>query len=96
MIAAEIKAALAHRATEFVQWQFPTGCKNGREWLVGSLAGEAGKSLSVCIDGSKVGFWSDFATGESGNNLLEVYIQAHKVDCSEAIRACSEWLGETR
>ena len=44
--------------------------------------------------GSKVGVWSDFATGETGSNLLELYIQARKVDCGQALKECAEWLGE--
>jgi hypothetical protein len=41
-----------------------------------------------------VGVWSDFATGDKGSNLLELYIQTRQVDCGEAIRGCAEWLGE--
>jgi hypothetical protein len=41
-----------------------------------------------------VGVWSDFATGDSGGNLLELYIQARQVDCGQALKECAEWLGE--
>jgi Toprim-like len=94
MDAQEIKLALAERGEDFARWLFPAGRKNGNEWLVGSLAGEPGKSLAIRVVGSKVGVWSDFATGDSGSNLLELYIQTRQVDCAEAIRACAEWLGE--
>jgi twinkle protein len=90
----EIKERLNGRAEDFADWLFPAGRKNGNEWLVGSLAGEPGKSLGIRVAGSKVGVWSDFATGDKGSNLLELYIQTRQVDCAEAIRACAEWLGE--
>jgi twinkle protein len=44
----------------------------GREWVVGSINGEEGRSLKVCISGSKVGIWSDFATGQRGD-LLDLW-----------------------
>lgn len=45
---------------------FPSGKAEGREFKVGSVRGEAGKSLSVNLD---TGVWADFATGESGGDL---------------------------
>ena len=93
MIAAELKQRLNERAQEFAHYLLPAGKKAGNAWLVGSLAGDTGKSLSIRIAGSKVGVWSDFATGESGSNLLELYIQKRQVNCATAIKDCSEWLG---
>src|SRR5207249_7833943 len=94
MTADQVKAELAGRSEDFARWLFPSGRKNGNEWLVGSLAGESGKSLSIRIAGSKAGVWSDFATGETGGNLLELYIQARKIACGQALKECAEWLGE--
>jgi hypothetical protein len=93
MTAQAIKAALNCHALEFAQFIFPAGKKFGNEWLVGSLAGEPGKSLAIRVGGDKVGVWSDFATGERGSNLLELYIQSRRVDCGQAIKECAEWLG---
>jgi twinkle protein len=93
MDAHAIKTALNERVEDFARWLFSAGQKNGNEWLVGSLAGESGKSLSIRIAGSKLGVWSDFATGETGSNLLELYIQSRQVDCGQAIKECVEWLG---
>ena len=86
MTAADLKQRLNERAEEFAQYLLPAGRKDGNEWLVGSLAGEIGKSLSIRIGDSKVGVWSDFATGESGSNLLELYIQKRQVNCATAIK----------
>lgn len=95
MNASEIKRALVDRAEEFAGWLFPAGRKHGKEWLVGSLAGEPGKSLAISLEGSKAGVWSDFATGERGSNLLELYIRQRQKSCVEAIRDCAEWLGQS-
>lgn len=88
-----VKDSLNNRAEDFARWLFPNGKKNGREWLVGSLQGEAGKSLKICIAGSKVGVFKDFATGDKGTNLLDLFIQARRVPFKEAMQACADWLG---
>ena len=93
MTATEVKAALANRAEEFVSWLFPAGRKNGGEWQVGSLRGEAGKSLNIRIAGAKVGVFKDFASGEHGDNLVELYVQARGVDFTAAMHTCADWLG---
>lgn len=87
------KNALSDRAEEFARSLFPAGKKHGTEWLVGSLGGEPGKSLSICIGGSKVGVFADFATGEKGDNLIELFSQAKRVEFKEALHTCAEWLG---
>ena len=42
---------------------FPLGKRRGPEFVVGSLNGEAGKSLSINIHTGK---WADFAAGQQG------------------------------
>jgi hypothetical protein len=93
MNARDIKAALNERAEEFARFLFPAGRKIGNEWKVGSLSGQRGDSLSICIAGSKAGVFCDFATGESGDNLIELYAQGYRIEFAEALRACRDWLG---
>ncbi|MDR1457678.1 MAG: hypothetical protein LBI47_02410 [Puniceicoccales bacterium] len=52
---------------------------NGK-YVAGSLAGEPGKSLKICLAGKKTGIWKDFATGKSGNNLLDLLC---KIRCGD-------------
>lgn len=61
--------AYAPYITTIVRELLPNGTRNGVEWQVGSLGGESGKSLSICLSGEKAGLWYDFATGEKGNLL---------------------------
>jgi len=95
MTAVEVKEGLNRQAEEFVRYLFPAGTRAGNEWVVGSLAGETGNSLAIRIGGDKVGVWCDFATGERGSNLLELYIESRRVDCGQAIKECAEWLGSS-
>ena len=66
MNARDIKVALADRADDFARWLFPAGRKHGREWKLGSLAGEPGESLSICLAGAKAGVFSDSAEPKVG------------------------------
>ncbi len=88
-----VKAALATRGHEVVERLFPGGVRRGREWLLGSIEGEPGKSLSICVEGEKAGIWSDFATGEKGTNLLDLWMRARSLGFRQALEEATEWLG---
>lgn len=47
----------------------PAARRHGREMVVGSVHGEVGSSLSICIAGARAGLWADFAGGASGDAL---------------------------
>jgi len=78
--ALDLKMALAERAPEFVAWLLPLGRRQGREWLIGSVDGEAGQSCRIVIAGIKCGMFYDFATGDGGSNLVELLRHVHRVD----------------
>ena len=69
-----IAARLAADAPSLLRAWFPNGKRHGREWVVGSLKGEVGDSLSINLD---TGLWADFASGESGRDLVALYAAAH-------------------
>ena len=72
---------------------FPAGRREGREWRVGSLAGEPGQSLGICIAGGKQGVWADFAAG-IGGDMLELVAQArYRGDKAQALRWARAYLG---
>lgn len=62
------------------QW-FPAGKFTGREYVVGNLAGEPGKTLSI---NSQTGVWEDFATGEKGSDLIALFAAKEGVEQGEA------------
>jgi twinkle protein len=58
------------------------------------LGGEPGKSLKICLTGEKVGIWKDFATGESGNNLLDLLSKVRCGDFGAACKEAANWLND--
>jgi hypothetical protein len=73
---------LANAAETLAAW-LPKGRRQGREWCVGSLAGEPGQSLKVNIDSGR---WQDFATGAKGGDLVSLYAALHGVNQGEALQ----------
>lgn len=92
MNASKIAELLAAQADDVARELLPNGKKESGEWCVGSIEGESGKSLKVCVSGSKAGIWSDFATGESGD-LLDLWREVRGVSMVEAINQTKNYLG---
>lgn len=92
MIISEIKDRLNERAADVAAHLLPGGKKSGREWKAGSINGEVGGSLSVCIAGAKAGVWSDFASGEGGD-LIDLWVACHGVTLSDAMKEAKDYLG---
>lgn len=90
--AKEIVLMLNENIDGVVKYLFPNGKQKGREWCVGSVSGEAGESLKICLEGSKKGVWSDFATGEKGD-LLNLWCLNRNQSIREAILEINRWLG---
>lgn len=92
MRAADLAAMLADRAEEVAAMLLPNGKRKGREWCVGSLAGEEGESLKVHLGGSKSGVWSDFSTGESGD-LIDLWTATRSLTIAESFSQVRDYLG---
>ncbi len=94
MRANDIAQHLASRAEEFCQWLYPLGKKSGRDWCVGSLSGEPGSSLKICIEGSRVGRWADFGGGQDDKgDLVGLLKRARGIDLQKACTEALDWLG---
>lgn len=87
-----IKSQLAGRAESVARQLLPSGQKHGNEWCVGSINGEKGESLKVCVSGDKAGIWSDFATGQAGD-LLDLACATKGCDLLTALKWASDYLG---
>jgi twinkle protein len=92
MNAAELSRMMAENVTPIVEHLLPQGKKVGKEWKAGSVAGESGQSLSVCLAGSKRGTWKDFATGDGGD-MLNLWAQCRCVSVADAMRDAKAFLG---
>ncbi len=66
----EVAAAALAQAEKLVPDWLPKGVRDGREWRVGSLDGEQGRSLAVNLVS---GVWKDFSSGEGGADLISLY-----------------------
>jgi hypothetical protein len=92
LMAAEIARRLADRIEVLAPELLPGGHREGRERRAGSVRGEAGSSLGVCLAGRKRGLWCDFATGEHGD-ALDLVRSALGLDMTGAMAWSRRWLG---
>lgn len=74
----------------------PAGVVQGAEYCVGGLSGEKGQSLRVHMSGNKAGVWSDFASGDSGGDLIDLWVAVRGVPLVAAIDEARQWLGVER
>lgn len=93
MTPSQISEQLSHRAESVAKHLLPNGKKDGHEFVAGSLSGEAGDSLKVRLSGEKIGVWADFATGQSGGDLLDLWCAARGVSLRQAMTEAANLLG---
>ncbi len=75
------------------QHLLPGGRRHGNYWTCGSVAGEAGQSLYIHLNGPKRGRWADSATGEFGDALDLIAACHHRGDRAAALKDAAAWLG---
>ena len=93
MDAGEIKEMLHQDALSVCEMLLPNGQLERRDWCVGSIAGEAGRSLKIVTEGRKIGTWKDFASDEGGNNLLELWAKVKGLSFVDAYLDAKKYLG---
>ncbi len=90
----EIVDRLTGNVLPLCEYLLPNGHRDRSEWRCGSVQGEAGKSLGVCLTGAKAGVWSDFGDDAKGD-LLDLVQGCLGLDKGEAVRWAKNWLGIT-
>ena len=100
---ADLKARLEGCAESVLTHLWPAGRIVGsgasREFEVGSINGEAGRSLKISLKRGKVGVGQDFAGGEVTGDLLDAWAFAtrgRKATGKDFVEVCEEaeaWLG---
>ena len=88
----EISRRLVDQAPAVARYLLPQGKNEGREWVVGSISGEAGRSLKVCLEGTKRGVWADFASGDNGD-LIDLWVAVRGTDMVGALKEIKGYLG---
>lgn len=91
----ELKRMLASRAQAVAEHLLPGGKRVSHEWQVGSVSGDAGKSLNVHLDGQKAGIWRDFSTDEGGD-LIDLWMAVKRLGLPSALDEIRSWLGVER
>jgi twinkle protein len=91
----KLKRMLASQAQAVAEHLLPAGKREGHEWRVGSVSGEAGKSLGVHLSGQKAGVWSDFGTGESGD-LIDLWMTVKRLELPASLDEIRAYLGVER
>jgi len=69
---------------------YPQGKRHGRNLRAGTISGDSGSSFCVCLH---TGRWKDYATGESGRDLVSLYAARQGISQSEAARQLSKMVG---
>lgn len=92
MNARELAALMADNAATIAEHLLPQGKRVAKEWKAGSVSGEPGQSLSVCLSGAKRGVWKDFSAGVSGD-ILDLWVQCRALSVPEAMREAKQFLG---
>lgn len=94
--AAELKAQLLARLPSVLHYLFPAGKQRGKQYVVGDLDGNAGKSLVIELDGARAGMWIDFATGEGGD-IFDAWARVMHLDAQRdfpaVMTSIAQWLG---
>lgn len=92
--AASINRMLLDRFEEVCMELLPNGKRYGNMWVVGSIAGEAGESLQITLNGSAAGRFKDFSDGDTkGASPLWLWTKAKNITFPEAIAEAKKWLG---
>ncbi len=76
---AEIKTQLNSQVLGICLHLFPNGRKEGNYFSVGSINGEVGDSLKVYLSGAKQGQWQDYAVGDEGGDLIDLWAGVRKM-----------------
>lgn len=89
----QLSERLNLRAEQVCQELLPNGKRQGHEWVAGNIHGTAGDSLKICLSGSKIGVWADFATNLRGGDLLDLWVATRGIDLRQAMNEAACWLG---
>ena len=86
----DIADRLAACALEVCKDLLPGGRVAGREYVCADLDGGRGESLSVNLND---GVWKDFAAGEGGADLINLFARKFNLSNGAAKDRAAEWLG---
>jgi hypothetical protein len=92
-LAHKIATGLADRIESLCRELLPNGRIEGKNWAVGSINGEPGKSMRVCLIGENRGLWLDFADEGYRGDALDLVEAVKNLKPVEAMEWGCHWLG---
>jgi len=94
MDAQSVKSKLQTQIVPVLEFLFPDGTVKGRNFQIGNIQGDKGKSLNVALEGDLAGVWNDHATGESGD-IFELWLRSRGISFKDALDQARKFLGVT-
>jgi hypothetical protein len=92
----QIKSLLLNNLLRNLMFLYPNGKKDGNAFKIGSIAGEAGQSLTITLSGRYAGKGKDFATGETFD-IFTLFAYYYNLDTqtqfNELLGRLREYLG---
>lgn len=89
----ELNQRLVGMVESVVEYLLPNGKRDGNNWCVGSVSGEEGRSLRVCIKGAKAGVWTDFSSNDKGGDLIQLWQEVRGITFVEALKETKDFAG---
>ena len=91
----QIRSDLLSRIEDVLFYLFPSGRIKDKQFYIGNIKGEEGKSLVIQLSGDRQGNWFDFATNQGGDliNLWSEVMGYQKSDFPKLLNEINEWLG---
>jgi len=87
----DVKAATVRRLDYVIESLLPGGKRQGDEWVVLNPTRNDSKPGSFSVN-MKTGVWSDFATDETGGDMIDLYVYIHGGSNVQAMNALAEML----
>lgn len=91
----QVRSDLLNRIEGVLFYLFPNGRIKNKQFYIGNLKGDQGKSLIIQLEGEKQGNWFDFATNQGGDifNLWQEVMGYQRSDFPKLLTEINEWLG---
>lgn len=93
----QIKDDLLGKTEDALFYLFPNGRVQNKQFYIGNIKGDAGKSLIVQLAGDKQGNWFDFAT-DQGGDIIALWQEVSgytKSEFPKLLNDINEWLGNS-
>jgi hypothetical protein len=87
----ELAPIMHQRAAEVIRHLLPNGKEYNGEWLIGSVGGEAGKSMRVRLEGDKAGVWLDYDSNDKGD-IIELWKRVRNLSFKDTMHEIHQYL----